>query len=89
MAGGKEVTPQDKRNTDRLHRYWAVGQGAAKINWGVKGDFDRCVMNLGKYIRDAEGYCAKMHHEVLGYWPATHAKMDSKKAAKDTAKKAK
>lgn len=44
-------------------------------------------MNLKPHLKDAEGYCAKLHHEVLGYWPATHAKMS--KAGKNAAKKAK
>lgn len=89
MAAGKEATPGDVKATERLRRYWSTGIGAAKINWGVEGDFDRCVMNLGKYIKDPKGYCAKMHHDVLGYWPAQHAKMDGKNAAKNAAKKAK
>jgi HK97 family phage prohead protease len=41
---------------------------------GEGGDFDRCVRELGKYIADAKGYCAKAHHDALGIWPATHAK---------------
>ena len=87
MVAGKEVSPQDKRNTDRLHRYWSKGQGALRISWGTEGDFRRCVTNLSPHLKDPEGYCAKMHHDVLGYWPATHAKMDGK--AKGAAKKAK
>jgi hypothetical protein len=27
------------------------------------------VIELSKYIADAPGYCAKMHHEVTGGWP--------------------
>ena len=69
MVAGKEVTPQDRRNTNRLRRYWTVGQGAAKIQWGVEGDWTRCVLNLRRHMKDPEGYCAELHHEVLGYWP--------------------
>lgn len=69
MVAGKEVTPQDRRNANRLRRYWAVGQGAARIQWGVEGDFRRCVLNLRRHIKDPEGYCAKLHKDVVGYWP--------------------
>jgi HK97 family phage prohead protease len=60
--------------TERLHQYWVHGEGAAKIRWGAPGDFDRCVMHLGKFIKDPKGYCANAHHAALGIWPATHAK---------------
>jgi len=60
--------------TERLHEYWVHGPGAAKIRWGAPGDFDRCVLHLSKYLRDAKGYCANAHHAALGIWPATHAK---------------
>ena len=69
MVAGKEASPEDAKNTERLRQYWAHGAGAAKINWGVPGDFSRCVAELGKYVRDPAGYCAKMHHEVTGGWP--------------------
>src|SRR5262244_3760074 len=59
--------------TERLHRYWVHGEGAAKIAWGSPGDFDRCVAHLGKYIADPKGYCNLAHHAALGIWPATHA----------------
>jgi hypothetical protein len=62
--------------TAKLHEYWVHGEGAAKIKWGTPGDFDRCVMHLGKFIADPKGYCAKAHHDALGIWPATHAKME-------------
>jgi hypothetical protein len=39
MVAGKEVTPKDVKATDRLHAYWAHGEGADKIQWGVPGDF--------------------------------------------------
>lgn len=78
MVAGKEASPQDVKNTERLRRYWSKGQGSLRIAWGTEGDFRRCVTNLRKHLKDPEGYCAKMHHDVLGYWPATHAKMDGK-----------
>jgi HK97 family phage prohead protease len=66
--------------TERLHQYWVHGKGAAKIAWGAPGDFGRCVTELGKYIRDPQGYCNLAHHAALGIYPATHA-ADIRKAA--------
>ena len=88
MVAGKEASPKDVKNTEQLKKYWGTGMGAAKINWGTEGDFSRCVMNLSRHLKDPQGYCAQLHHDVLGYWPATHAKMDRGKA-KGAAKKAK
>jgi phage head maturation protease len=69
-AGGQTAHPAD---TERLHEYWVRGPGAAKIRWGDPGDFDRCVLHLGKFIRDPQGYCNLAHHAALGIYPATHA----------------
>jgi len=75
MAGGQVTNPE---GTERLHEYWVHGDGAAKIRWGQPGDFDRCVLHLGKFIKDPKGYCAQAHHDALGIWPATHAAMEKK-----------
>ena len=75
MAGGQVTNPG---GTERLHEYWVHGPGAARIAWGTHGDFDRCVAELGKYIKDPKGYCAQAHHDALGIWPATHAAMEKK-----------
>lgn len=66
-----EVTPENIRNTQRLMRYWSHGEGALKINWGVPGDFDRCRVELGKYVgpKMLDGLCANLHHEATGAWP--------------------
>lgn len=72
-AAGKVTNPG---GTERLHQYWVHGEGAAKIRWGEPGDFDRCVLHLGKYIRDPQGYCNLAHHAATGMYPATHAKME-------------
>lgn len=64
--------------TERLHEYWVHGEGAAKIGWGAPGDFDRCVGELGKHISNSQGYCNLAHHAALGYYPATHAKMEGR-----------
>jgi HK97 family phage prohead protease len=68
----------DPRATERLHEYWVHGEGAAKVAWGTPGDFDRCVAELGKYIKDPQGYCNLAHHAALGIWPAQHAAMEKK-----------
>lgn len=70
-----ETSPGDVKATERLHEYWVHGEGAAKIRWGQPGDFGRCVTELGKHIRDPQGYCNLAHHAALGIYPATHAKM--------------
>ena len=71
------------KGTAQLHEYWVHGEGAAKIKWGAPGDFNRCVMHLGKFIADPKGYCAQAHHDALGIWPATHAKMEKHMADVD------
>lgn len=58
--------------TGRIRRYWTHGKGAAKIRWGVPGDFNRCRRQLAKYIQNPDwlaGACANMHKEALGFWP--------------------
>ena len=72
-VAGKVTSPG---STERLHEYWVHGEGAAKIAWGTPGDFDRCVVELGKYIKNPQGYCNLAHHAALGIYPATHAKME-------------
>jgi hypothetical protein len=52
-------------------RYWAEGAGAAKIQWGVPGDFDRCVTELGKYVSPSvvKGLCSNLHQRATGARP--------------------
>lgn len=60
-----------------LREYWSHGEGAAKIRWGVGGDWYRCVKHLRKFMGTrARGYCNLRHKDALGYYPATHAKME-------------
>lgn len=59
-------------DTARLRRYWTKGKGAAKIKWGLGGDFNRCRRQLAKYITNPTwlaGACSNMHKEVLGFHP--------------------
>lgn len=70
MVAGRELTPADVKDTERLEKYWTEGPGAAKIGWGVPHDFDRCVVLLAPYVGDkAKGLCANYHHRALGVWP--------------------
>ena len=69
-------------NAETLRRYWAEGEGAAKIRWGTEGDFDRCVRAVNQYMPgQAEGYCNLLHHRALGIWPAQHAGIAKSDAA--------
>lgn len=53
-----------------LKNHWVRGPGAAKIRWGTDGSFDRCVRQLGRYVRDPQGLCAEYHKAATGEWPA-------------------
>lgn len=59
----------DKSPTDQLREYWVRGEGAVKIRWGTDGDFDRCVRQLGRYVRDPEGLCNRYHQAAVGAPP--------------------
>ena len=71
MVAGREVTPSDAENTERLMRYWAEGPGAAKIGWGTKDDFYRCEAELGKYVSAevVKGLCSNLHQRATGFRP--------------------
>lgn len=65
--------------TERLMEYWAHGEGAAKIRWGVPGDFDRCVRNIQEAITKdgraplpdhmVKGLCSNLHQRATGARP--------------------
>lgn len=58
--------------THRITHYWVNGKGAAKIRWGVPGDFNRCRRQLVKYVQNPDwlaGLCANLHYRALGMWP--------------------
>lgn len=71
MVAGRGASPGDAASTERLMRYWTEGVGAAKINWGVHGDFDRCVVELGKHVSPAivKGLCSNLHQRATGARP--------------------
>ena len=62
-----------KLDGSALKRYWTIGAGGKKIRWNTPGDFARCVRQIRKYAAkegfSAEGYCARLHHEMTGMWP--------------------
>ena len=60
---------KNRKNAEKLRRYWTKGKGAAKIRWNSGGDWYRCVRYLSKYLGPrAKGYCALRHKEVTGEW---------------------
>lgn len=70
----EETSPIAAAATQRLLQYWAHGPGAAKIQAGTPGAWDRCHVELGKYIqgRQLDGFCARVIHEATGEWPGQH-----------------
>lgn len=65
----KESDVNRPGGSHNLKNYWVRGPGAAKIRWGTDGSFDRCVRQVGKYVRDPKGLCAEYHHAATGEWP--------------------
>jgi hypothetical protein len=66
----------DPAPTHKITAYWVDGRGAAKIGWGVPGDFNRCRVQLAKYVQNPEwlaGLCANLHYRALGAWPGQAA----------------
>lgn len=88
MVAGREVSPKDVEDTERLMDYWSHGAGGAILDWGVPGDFNRCRVALSKYVGPdvVDGLCANLHHRATGAWPG-HAPLElADKAAKKEAK---
>jgi hypothetical protein len=86
VVAGREATPKDVQATERLRQYWEHGAGAAKIGWGTDGSYDRCVVELGKYVSSevVHGLCANLYHGATGVWPGRgHGVDKAKGAAKD------
>lgn len=72
-----DVGPSEGKVGDYKARHlirWYNEGADGKIPWGSPGDFDACVAVAGQHVRDPKGFCAERHHDVLGIWPATHAK---------------
>jgi hypothetical protein len=74
-AAPGESQPSPDPGATRLREYWVHGEGAAKIQWGVPHDYDRCVDELSKYVGDrAHGLCNIYHREALGVAPGQEGK---------------
>jgi hypothetical protein len=73
-VAGKELSPRDYANTERLRRYWLYGKGAAKIRWFTPGAWRRCYRNLVKYLgpKMTPGYCTNLSQRLGGPGVATH-----------------
>jgi hypothetical protein len=73
-VAGRELTPSDVKNTERLKRYWTIGRGAAKIRWGTPGSWRRCYRHLVKYVGPivAPGLCTNLAKRLGGHGVATH-----------------
>lgn len=73
-VAGRQMTPKDAASTERLKRYWTVGEGAAKIRWGTPGSWRRCYRHLVKYVgpRVAPGLCTNLSQRLGGPGVATH-----------------
>lgn len=60
-------------------RYWTAGAGAAKIRWGIPGDFDRAIRAIQAEIvkhgehplpdHEIKGLVATLHKMVTGATP--------------------
>lgn len=83
-TGGQARHPAD---TERLMKYWTEGAGAAKIRWGIDGDFDRCIHEVQAAITkgghaplpdgEIKGLCSNLHQRATGARPG-HAPGESR-----------
>lgn len=73
-VAGRELSPKDVKNTEKLRRYWLYGEGAAKIRWFTPGAWKRCYKNLIKYLgpKMTPGYCTNLSKRLGGPGVATH-----------------
>jgi hypothetical protein len=71
MVAGREVTPTDRERTAKLMNYWAHGAGAARIGWGSDGDYNRCLVELGRHVPPGmvHGLCSNLHVRATGARP--------------------
>jgi hypothetical protein len=55
----------------QLRESYLRGKVAARIRWGTPGDFTRCVAQAKVHGmgRKAEGACARLHRDAVGFWP--------------------
>lgn len=67
--------PSPDPSAKRLRDYWVHGKGALQIRWGEPHDFDRCVVQMTKYVGvRAKGLCNIYHRSALGVAPGQEDK---------------
>lgn len=72
MVAGREVSPKDIQNTERLKRYWAYGQGS--LQWKSSPTPYRTLRTLlSRFVtgEELDGLAANIFHMALGFWPGT------------------
>jgi hypothetical protein len=70
MVAGKEASPKDVEDTERLKRYWTKGEGLAK--WAeTDSPWTHLYHHLLKYMNEemAKRTAAQWFHEVFHFWP--------------------
>lgn len=92
VAGSGHVTGRVTGHVDiqKLMEYWSHGPGAAKIQWGSDGDFDRCRVQLGKYVHNPQelaGLCSNLHVRATGARPGHAPAEEAEKRAKQAVRK--
>jgi DNA-binding ferritin-like protein len=81
LYGNEPIVSSIKESISKaLRRYWIAGPGAKKIQWGVGGDWYRCVRQLAPFLGvRAKSYCQMLHKTALGYYTSTHARIERAK----------
>lgn len=72
MVAGREVTPQDAKNTERLRAYWTKGKGLAK--WAeTDTPWTHLYHELLKYMEPelAKKTATVWFHDVFGFYPGS------------------
>lgn len=70
MVAGREASPKDVKNTERLKIYWTKGPGLAK--WADDPHpWTALYHHLLKYLTPdlAKRTAAQWFHDAKGYWP--------------------
>lgn len=56
-------------HAENLRKYWLFGPGGQKIQWGIRGDMDRCINHLSKFLGPrAKSFCALQFKVATGDW---------------------
>lgn len=86
MAGGEAAHPMV---SERLDKYWTEGKGSQEIQWGLPGDFDRCVVamhRVGVPSHMIPGHCSNLHRRATGANPGSAPAELAAKAAENKGK---